>query len=280
MFGSTHDLFPTLRTSGHLDRLKAALGGFVTTNRDSPFYEGFYFTACPHPGGCGTCLSGWISVYPRSGDLRLTVRRVPADQWTKALRVIVPAGQAAPPAATHPFSLGPLDGVPGWERRTSFTPGCTHGHLTIPPAISADTYLALPAEQRPAWLNTFLGTMTIPPISETSTNPLLDVVMVNTAQGEKNCTLVFPLDRVLAAAEHAAAAADKHKLGYAETEAATPCLWWVKDEGTYLKSNGQDPTDTRDADGRLPTVVHADGWGPGTDPSTALGSEDLHETST
>ncbi|MFE0538307.1 hypothetical protein ACFW20_30235 [Streptomyces nigra] len=95
--------------------------------------------------------------------------------------------------------------------------------------------------------------MTIPPISETSTNPLLDVVMANTARGEKNCTLVFPLDRVLAAAEHAAAA-DKHKLGYGETEAA-PRLWWVKDDGTYLMSNGQDPTGTRDDNGRLPHVV-------------------------
>ncbi|MFC9117890.1 DUF3085 domain-containing protein [Streptomyces sp. NPDC057092] len=136
--------------------------------------------------------------------------------------------------------------------------------------------LALPAEQRPAWLNTFLGTMTIPPISETSTNPLLDVVMANTARGEKNCTLVFPLDRVLAAAEHAAAA-DKHKLGYGETEAA-PRLWWVKDDGTYLMSNGQDPTGPRDADGRLPTVVHADSWGPGTDARSVLGGDDFRES--
>ncbi|MFD8900536.1 hypothetical protein [Streptomyces ardesiacus] len=43
-------------------------------------------------------------------------------------------------------------------------------------------------------------------------------------------------------------------------------------------SNGQDPTDTRDEDGRLPHVVCADGWGPGTGPSTILGGDDLHET--
>lgn len=135
--------------------------------------------------------------------------------------------------------------------------------------------LALPADQRPDWLNEFLGNMTVPPLPDTSTDPLLDVVMANTAYGQKNCTLVFPLAKVLAAAEHAAA--DKHKLGYAETEAA-PRLWWVKDDGTYLMSNGQDPTDTRDADGRLPTVVHADGWGPGTDARSVLGGDDFRES--
>ncbi|MFB6984592.1 DUF3085 domain-containing protein [Streptomyces sp. NPDC056297] len=136
--------------------------------------------------------------------------------------------------------------------------------------------LALPAEQRPDWLNDFLGTMTIPPIPDTSTNPLLDIVIANTAHGEKNCTLAFPLAKVLAAAEHAAAA-DKHKLGYEETEAA-PRLWWVKDDGTYLMSNGQDPTDTRDHNGRLPHVVHAEGWGPGTDARSILGGDDFRES--
>ncbi|MCX4826950.1 DUF3085 domain-containing protein [Streptomyces sp. NBC_01142] len=136
--------------------------------------------------------------------------------------------------------------------------------------------LALPAEQRPDWLSKYLGDMTIPPISDTSTNPLLDVVIANTAYGQKNCTLVFPLAKVLATAEHAAAA-DEHKRGYEETEAA-PRLWWVKDDGTYLMSNGQDPTDTRDDDGRLPTVVHAEGWGPGTDARSVLGGDDFRES--
>ncbi|WP_440580901.1 hypothetical protein [Streptomyces sp. PT19] len=140
IFNSTHDLFLTLHRSGHLDRLKTALGAFETTSRDSPFYEGFNFTACHHPGKCATCLSGWISIYPRSADLRVTVRRVPADQWMTALHALVPAHQPAAPATSHPFSLGPLDGAPGWEKRTSFIPGCTNGHLTISPAISADTY--------------------------------------------------------------------------------------------------------------------------------------------
>jgi hypothetical protein len=136
--------------------------------------------------------------------------------------------------------------------------------------------LTLPAEQRPDWLNAFLGTMAIPPISDTSTNPLLDVVMANTAHGVKRWTLVFPLAQVLAAAEHAAAATT-HKLGYGETTAA-PCLWWVKDDGTYLMSNGQDPTDTGDENGRQPTVVHADGWGPGTDARPILGGDDFRES--
>ncbi|MFJ5817333.1 hypothetical protein ACIQGT_26065 [Streptomyces sp. NPDC093108] len=136
--------------------------------------------------------------------------------------------------------------------------------------------LTLPAEQRPAWLNEFLGSMTIPAISETSTNPLLDVVIANTAYGTKRGTLTFPLARVLAAAEHAAAAT-KHKLGRGETDAA-PRLWWIKSDGTLLMSNGQDPTDTPDTpdkDGRLPTYVHADGWGPGTDARSILGGNDF-----
>ncbi|MFI5867131.1 DUF3085 domain-containing protein [Streptomyces sp. NPDC051546] len=136
--------------------------------------------------------------------------------------------------------------------------------------------LALPAEQRPDWLNKFLGTMTIPPISDTSTNPLLDVVIANTAYGAKNSTLAFPLAQVLAAAEHAAAATE-HKLGYGETEAA-PRLWWVKDDGTYLMSNGKNPDDRRDEDGPAPHVVHAHGWGPGTDARSILGGDDFRQS--
>lgn len=136
--------------------------------------------------------------------------------------------------------------------------------------------LALPADQRPDWLNDFLRGMTVPPIPDTSTNPLLDVVIANTAYGQKNATLVFPLAQVLAAAEHAAAA-DKHKLGYGETEAA-PRLWWIKSDGTCLMSNGQDPTGTRDDNDRAPTTVHADGWGPGTDARSILGGDDFRES--
>ncbi|MER6433762.1 DUF3085 domain-containing protein [Streptomyces sp900105245] len=161
----------------------------------------------------------------------------------------------------------------------------THHH-TPPPAPDGTEpkttceetrhHLQLPAEQRPAWLNQFLHGMTITPIPATSTNPLLEVVMANTAHGEKNCTLVFPLHRVLAAAEHAAAA-PAHKLGYGESE-ATPRLWWVKDDGTYLMSNGQTPTDTLDETGTHNYVVHAEGWGPGTDARSILGGDDFRES--
>ncbi|MFE5219330.1 MULTISPECIES: hypothetical protein [unclassified Streptomyces] len=161
----------------------------------------------------------------------------------------------------------------------------THHHTTppAPDSTEPDTaceetrrLLAMPAEQRPAWLNQFLHGMTIPPIPATSTNPLLEVVMANTAHGEKHARLNFPLDRVLAAAEHAAAA-PTHKLGYGETE-ATPRLWWIKSDGTCLMSNGQTPTDTPNNDEYLPTTVHADGWGPGTDARSILGGDDFRQS--
>ncbi|MEU6547890.1 hypothetical protein [Streptomyces sp. NPDC046859] len=93
----------------------------------------------------------------------------------------------------------------------------------------------------------------------------------------RSCTLVFPLDRVRSVAELAVAARE-HALGPGETD-ARPRLWWIKGDGTFLMSNGITATpNTRDADGSWHHIVYADGWGPGTDPSTVLGSEDLHET--
>ncbi|MER5888044.1 hypothetical protein ABT160_29855 [Streptomyces sp. NPDC001941] len=133
--------------------------------------------------------------------------------------------------------------------------------------------LTLPADQRPAWLNEFIGTMTIPPIPDTSTNPLLDVVMANTAHTPLDCLLAFPLDQVLALAEHATAC-DHHHLGYEETQ-ARPRLWWVKSDGTYLTSNGHAP---HPAPTPAPAAVHADGWGPGTDARTILGGDDFRQS--
>ncbi|MEU5196069.1 hypothetical protein AB0G86_18765 [Streptomyces scabiei] len=147
---------------------------------------------------------------------------------------------------------------------------------TMGDCVETRRLLALPADQRPDWLNEFLDGMTIPPIPDTSTNPLLDVVMANTALGEKNATLVFPLANILATAEHAATAPE-HKLGYGETEAA-PRLWWVKGDGTFLMSNGIHPDDTRDADGRLTHVVYAHGWGPGTDARSILGGDGFRQS--
>lgn len=48
--------------------------------------------------------------------------------------------------------------------------------------------------------------------------------------------LFFPLADVVAAAEHAVAS-PAHRLAYGDTS-PYPALWWVKDDGTYLMSNG------------------------------------------
>ncbi|WP_127354619.1 DUF3085 domain-containing protein [Actinacidiphila soli] len=86
--------------------------------------------------------------------------------------------------------------------------------------------------------------------------------------------LQFPLAQVLAAAEHAAAATE-HKLLHAET-VPRPCLWWVKDDGTYLMSNAVIGEDTP-AKIRARTIVYADGWGTGTDARSLLGGDDFAE---
>ncbi|MFJ5951415.1 DUF3085 domain-containing protein [Streptomyces noursei] len=107
---------------------------------------------------------------------------------------------------------------------------------------------------------------------------LISEILDGTAEptAEHGSTLTFPLAQVLAAAEHAAAA-PHHSLGYGETE-ALPRLWWVKDDGTYLMSNGKNPDDTRTEDGRAPHVVHAKGWGPGTDARSILGGDDFRQS--
>ncbi|MCG8969013.1 hypothetical protein JRC61_25790 [Streptomyces sp. CL12-4] len=43
-------------------------------------------------------------------------------------------------------------------------------------------------------------------------------------------------------------------------------------------SNGKAPADTRDARGRLPHVVYADGWGPDTDAPSILGGDDFRDS--
>ncbi|MCX4681358.1 DUF3085 domain-containing protein [Streptomyces sp. NBC_01433] len=94
---------------------------------------------------------------------------------------------------------------------------------------------------------------------------------------KQDCTLTFPLDQVLSAAEHAIAA-PKHALGPGDTD-AHPRLWWIKGDGTFLMSNGIDNTpNARDEKGHWRHIAFADTWGPGSDPSTVLGGDDLHET--
>ncbi|WP_372412233.1 DUF3085 domain-containing protein [Streptomyces luteireticuli] len=177
-----------------------------------------------------------------------------------------PAPVSTPVSASSP---APVSSAAPASTPTPAVPGSIETAIDHPGQVRQ--LLALPADQRPGWLNAFLGTMTIPPISDTSTNPLLDVVMANTAH--RDCTLVFPLDQVLAVAEHAANATE-HAFGDGEREAA-PGLWWVKDDGAYLMSNGQQSTGVRVKDGRLPHTVYADSWGPGTDPRSILGGDDF-----
>lgn len=110
-------------------------------------------------------------------------------------------------------------------------------------------------------------------------NALLREVLGENYQppARQDCTLTFPLDQVLTAAEHAIAAT-KHAIGPGDTD-THPRLWWIKGDGTFLMSNGIDNTpNTRDDNGHWRHIVFADTWGPGTDPSTILGGDDLHET--
>ncbi|RKR88311.1 hypothetical protein BDK92_2622 [Micromonospora pisi] len=80
-------------------------------------------------------------------------------------------------------------------------------------------------------------------------------------------TLLFPLDQALGLAEHALTAPDHVRSLTREEEGlpAVPALLWVKDDGTYLMSNGipGPPADPGRPDAGQ-QVVYADGWGSGT----------------
>ncbi|MFJ6776844.1 DUF3085 domain-containing protein [Kitasatospora sp. NPDC091257] len=89
----------------------------------------------------------------------------------------------------------------------------------------------------------------------------------------RNSPLVlrFPLADILSLAEHAAAALDHRTSSYSDASGA--CLIWVKDDGTYIMSNGLPHLPGKD-------VVHADGWGPGTENElrdTPVGGDDFAE---
>jgi hypothetical protein len=114
------------------------LDGFETTRRDSPFAESVNFT-CAHLGTCTACLAGRVDIRPRPGAFSVTVPRVSGGRWKTALGAIAPVPGSARSAVRDPFALGPLDGVPGWERLTAFVPGTTVGHLSLHPGISART---------------------------------------------------------------------------------------------------------------------------------------------
>ncbi|MFF9158345.1 hypothetical protein ACF1AB_39665 [Streptomyces sp. NPDC014846] len=96
------------------------------------------------------------------------------------------------------------------------------------------------------------------------------------ATPDPGCTLTFDLGKVLTAAEHALNSL-RHALGPGDSR-ARPALWWISGDGTYLMSNGIRRTpNSRDTHGHWPHIVYADGWGPGTQPSTLL-RDDHHET--
>lgn len=84
--------------------------------------------------------------------------------------------------------------------------------------------------------------------------------------------LFFPLADVVAAAEHALAS-PAHRLAYGDTS-PYPALWWVKNDGTYLMSNGI-PAEGAKPDDDPRRQVHAEGWGPGTDARALLGGNDF-----
>ncbi|RNG12960.1 DUF3085 domain-containing protein [Streptomyces botrytidirepellens] len=122
--------------------------------------------------------------------------------------------------------------------------------------------------------------MTNPTINPEDFNAILREVLTEnapTTTTPHTHTLAFPLHKVLAAAEHATAA-PKHALGPRDTDPG-PRLWWINGDGIYLMSNGiYNTPNTHDETGHWRHIAHADNCGPGTDPSTVLGGDGLHET--
>lgn len=94
--------------------------------------------------------------------------------------------------------------------------------------------------------------------------------------------LWFSLSEVVGLADHAMAASEHARSPFGPDDApAVPSLVWVKDDGTYLMSNGRphqlaDPADPTGSS----RVVFAQGWGSGTGPmisDTAVGGDDFTE---
>lgn len=67
--------------------------------------------------------------------------------------------------------------------------------------------------------------------------------------------LNFNLSEVVSLAEHAKSSTEFRKR-YGESS-SSPALWWVKDQGTYLMSNGLPQP--------KPNVTYAEGYGPDCD---------------
>src|SRR5262245_19993518 len=95
--------------------------------------------------------------------------------------------------------------------------------------------------------------------------------------------LLFPLDGVLLLAEHAAAASE-HSPSFAQRldgRAGVASLLWVKDDGTYLMTNGiprpQDPERLPDADAVLRPVIRRSGPASPSGSLGELGGDDFVE---
>jgi hypothetical protein len=79
--------------------------------------------------------------------------------------------------------------------------------------------------------------------------------------------LYFDLAAALRLAEHALAAPE-HEPSLSEHDEGVACpgaLVWVADDGTYLMSGGNPPLLSDPDDPTSNVVVHAHGWGPGSD---------------
>ncbi|VFA96347.1 DUF3085 domain-containing protein [Nocardia cyriacigeorgica] len=100
---------------------------------------------------------------------------------------------------------------------------------------------------------------------------------------DRSIELWFPISEVRELAEHAMTAT-RHQPSFTQADAgrpAAPSLKWVKDDGTYLLSNGRPRliADPERPDGPS-KACYARGWGPGTGPdlaSTAVGGDDFVE---
>lgn len=97
---------------------------------------------------------------------------------------------------------------------------------------------------------------------------------------EPETVLQFPLADVIELVAHALSCTE-HIESYSQREAGepgTPALEWVKDDGTYLMSNGVPCLEGRD--GEINRVVYAEGWGSGTRHAvsrTEVGGDDFVE---
>ncbi|WP_067665652.1 DUF3085 domain-containing protein [Nocardia miyunensis] len=99
----------------------------------------------------------------------------------------------------------------------------------------------------------------------------------------ESIALWFRLSEVGVIAEHAAAATQHSPsiTQYYNEEPGVASLVWVKDDGTYLMSNGI-PRQLADPDQpeSRSLVAYAQGWGPGTGPAigdTPVGGDDFAE---